>query len=94
MARLIRDWLLRQLNSRDVLDGVSVTIRLAVAELGPAKVAQELRRMTKQLDRTGNVTGWNFPRTVAGLNARTEGQPEHLADIEREKRSEFRKIIA
>ena len=62
MARAIRNWLLRQLNSKDVLDGVTVTVKLAVEEIGAKTVASELRRIAKQLEKTGKVPGWRFPQ--------------------------------
>jgi len=64
MARAIRNWLLRQLNSKNVLDGVTVTVKVAVEELGAKNVATELRRITKQLEKTGRVQGWKFPQRV------------------------------
>ena len=62
MARAIRNWLLRQLNSKNVLDGVTVTVKVAVEELGATTVASELRRIAKHLEKTGNVPGWRFPK--------------------------------
>jgi hypothetical protein len=62
VARAIRNWLLRQLNSKNVLDGVTVTVKLAVEELGAKAVAGELRRISKHLEKTGNVPGWRFPK--------------------------------
>jgi len=62
VARAIRNWLLRQLNSKNVLDGVTVTVKLAVEELGAKSVASELRRIAKHLEKTGNVPGWRFPK--------------------------------
>lgn len=41
----MRDWLLRQMHARDAMDGVVLVVRLAVHELGPKKVARELRRL-------------------------------------------------
>ena len=64
MARAIRNWLLRQLNSRNVMDGVTLTTKLAVEELGAKTVAGELRRVAKHLEKTGNVPGWKFPQPV------------------------------
>jgi hypothetical protein len=56
----IRDWLLKQMNARDSLDGVTVTVKLAVTEFGPKRVARELRSMAASLDRRGMLPGWNF----------------------------------
>jgi hypothetical protein len=60
----IRDWLLKQMNARDSLDGVSVTVKLAVTEFGPKRVARELRSMAASLDRRGMLPGWNFDRNA------------------------------
>ena len=65
MARAIRNWLLRQLNSKNVLDGVTVIIKVAVEELGARTVASELRRIAKHLEKTGNVPGWRFPKRTS-----------------------------
>jgi len=64
LARAIRNWLLRQLNSKNVLDGVTVTVKVAVEELGARTVASELRRIAKHLEKTGNVPGWRFPKRI------------------------------
>jgi len=62
LERAIRNWLLRQLNSKNVLDGVTVTVKVAVEELGARTVASELRRIAKHLEKTGNMPGWRFPK--------------------------------
>ena len=72
MARAIRNWLLRQLNSKDVLDGVTVTVKVAVEELGSKTVAAELRRIAKQLESTGNVKGWRFPQPLREIAPREQ----------------------
>jgi hypothetical protein len=51
-----------KLNSKNVLDGVTVTVKVAVEELGARTVACELRRIAKHLEKTGNVPGWRFPK--------------------------------
>ena len=67
MALSIKHWLLRQLNANDSLDGVAVTVKLAVAEYGPKAVARELRKFADNLERTGEVPGWKFPAPAARL---------------------------
>ena len=57
----INHWLLRQLKARDSLDGVAVTVKVAVSEFGTKTVAKELRRLADYLERNGHVPGWNFP---------------------------------
>jgi len=61
VALSIKHWLLRQLNANDSLDGVAVTVKLAVTEYGPKPVARELRKFADLLERTGEVPGWKFP---------------------------------
>jgi hypothetical protein len=56
----IRDWLLKQMNARDTLDGVVVTVKLAVTEFGSKRVAQELHVLAEYLERTGRLPGWDF----------------------------------
>jgi hypothetical protein len=56
----IRDWLLKQMNARDTLDGVVVTVKLAVKEFGSKRVARELHTLAEYLDRTGRLPGWDF----------------------------------
>ncbi|MGE5204745.1 MAG: hypothetical protein ACM3PW_03955, partial [Chlamydiota bacterium] len=63
----IKHWLLRQLNANDSLDGVAVTVKLAVAEYGPKPVARELRKFADSLERTGEVPGWKFPASSSRL---------------------------
>ena len=67
MALSIKHWLLRQLNANDSLDGVAVTVKLAVAEYGPKAVARELRKFADNLERNGQVPGWKFPAPVTRL---------------------------
>jgi hypothetical protein len=55
-------WLLQQLNARDSLDAVAITVKLAVREMGSERVAEELRGLAEYLEDTGDVPGWNFPR--------------------------------
>jgi hypothetical protein len=59
----IRDWLLKQMNARDSLDGVTVTVKLAVCEFGPKRVARELRAMANKLEDRGSLPGWKFDRS-------------------------------
>ncbi len=63
MRLAIRDWLLKQMNARDSLDGVTVTVKLAVCEFGPKRVARELRAMANKLEVRGSLPGWNFDGT-------------------------------
>jgi hypothetical protein len=56
----IRNWLLKQMNARDSLDGVTVTVKLAVCEFGAKRVARELRSMAAKLEMRGTLPGWNF----------------------------------
>ena len=60
-----KNWLLRQLNANDALDGIDVTVKFAVTELGSKTVVRELRRLADYLERTGEVPGWKFPATSA-----------------------------
>ncbi|MGZ4813108.1 MAG: hypothetical protein ACXVZI_10100 [Terriglobales bacterium] len=64
MRLAIRDWLLKQMNARDSLDGITVTVKLSVTEFGPKRVARELRSMAASLDRRGMLPGWNFDGTT------------------------------
>ncbi|HZU43157.1 MAG TPA: hypothetical protein VE994_10825 [Terriglobales bacterium] len=57
----VTKWLLEQLNARDTLDAVAITVKLAVQEMGSERVAEELRGLADYLDDKGNVPGWNFP---------------------------------
>ena len=57
MALQIRNWLLKQMNARDSMDGVIVTVKVAVAEFGPKPVARTLRRLADSLERTGALPG-------------------------------------
>ncbi|HJT01672.1 MAG TPA: hypothetical protein VJ756_21440 [Terriglobales bacterium] len=74
MALSIKHWLLRQLNANDSLDGVAVTVKLAVTEYGPKPVARELRKFADSLERTGEVPGWKFPAPTPRLK-RSRNQP-------------------
>ncbi len=51
----LMDWIWKQLNARDALDGMAVVIGAAVQELGAKRVAQELRRLADYLERTGST---------------------------------------
>jgi hypothetical protein len=62
MPPRIRDWILKQMNARDAMDGVAVVVKLAVQEFGPKKVASELRRLAARLEHYGDLPGWKFPR--------------------------------
>jgi len=71
----IRDWLLKQMNARDSLDGVTVTVKLAVCEFGPKRVARELRAMANKLEDRGSLPGWKFDGkdvTVTSSGRRSE----------------------
>lgn len=58
----LSQWLLQQLNARDSLDAVAITVKMAVSEMGSVRVAEELRGLAEYLEDTGDVPGWNFPR--------------------------------
>ncbi|MGZ4818437.1 MAG: hypothetical protein ACXVZJ_07420 [Terriglobales bacterium] len=60
MRLAIRNWLLKQMNARDSLDGVTVTVKLAVCEFGAKRVARELRSMATKLEGRGTLPGWSF----------------------------------
>jgi len=60
----LRNWLLKQMNARDSLDGVSVTVKLAVTQFGTKRVAHELRSWAAYLERAGTVPGWRFPTST------------------------------
>jgi hypothetical protein len=62
MAPKIRDWILKQMDARDAMDGVAVVVKLAVQEFGPKKVASALRRLAARLEYYGDLPGWKFPR--------------------------------
>jgi hypothetical protein len=62
MKVAIRRWLLKQLNTKDTLDAVALTVRLAVSDKGNKRVAKELRQMADSLEKTGNIQGWSFPK--------------------------------
>jgi len=65
------------------MDGVTVTIKVAVEELGARTVACELRRIAKHLEKTGNVPGWRFPKRT-----REESVPEPEIQKKPEARSQ------
>jgi hypothetical protein len=60
----LRNWLLKQMNARDTLDGVALTVKLAVTEFGTKRVARELRSWAEYLEQKGNVPGWHFPSSA------------------------------
>jgi hypothetical protein len=64
MVMKIHSWLLKQLYADDALDAVAVTVKLAVAEFGCKRVAEELRRIAMSLERSGNVQGLSFPKSA------------------------------
>jgi hypothetical protein len=64
MKVAIRRWLLKQLNTRDTLDAVVLTVKLAVSEKGNKKVVRELRQMADSLEKTGSIQGWSFPKSA------------------------------
>ncbi len=66
----IRDWLLEQMNARDSLDAVAVTVKLAMAEFGPRRVARELRSMASRLELQGKLPGWKFPQEMPAKSDR------------------------
>ncbi len=61
MAPKFRDWLLQQMHARNAMDGVVLVVKLAVRDLGPKKVARELRRLAARLEQYGDLPGWKFP---------------------------------
>jgi hypothetical protein len=60
----LRNWLLKQMHARDTLDGVALTVKLAVTQFGTKRVAQELRSWAEYLERKGTVPGWHFPSSA------------------------------
>lgn len=48
------------MNARDSLDGVTMTVKLAVCEFGAKRVARELRSMAANLECRGMLPGWKF----------------------------------
>ncbi len=48
------------MKARDSLDGVTVTVKLAVCEFGPKRVARELRSMAELLECRGRLPGLKF----------------------------------
>jgi hypothetical protein len=68
----LMNWIWRQLNARDALDGMAVVIGAAVEDLGAKRVAQELRRLADYLERTGSTAAAraNFAagRTAQAVN--------------------------
>ncbi len=48
------------MKARDSLDGVTVTVKLAVCEFGPKRVARELRSMAEWLEHRGTLPGLKF----------------------------------
>jgi len=75
----LKHWLLRQLNARDSLDGVAVTVKVAVTEFGTKTVARELRSLADYLERNGNIPGWNFPAAQSTrLRSRTRASSKLL----------------
>ncbi len=54
------------MNARDSLDGVTVTVKLAVCEFGPKRVARELRSMADLLECRGTLPGLKFDRMEPG----------------------------
>ena len=60
----LRHWLLKQMNARDTLDGVALTVKLAVTEFGTKRVARELRSWAEYLEKARTVPGWHFPPSV------------------------------
>lgn len=48
------------MNARDSLDGVIVTVKLAVCEFGAKRVARELRSMASVLECRGALPGLKF----------------------------------
>ena len=48
------------MNARDSLDGLTVTVKLAVTEFGAKRVARELRSMAASLECRGGLPGLNF----------------------------------
>jgi hypothetical protein len=60
----IRRWLLKQLNTNDTFDALALVVKITVTDKGKTKVARELRRMADSLESTGDIRGWNFPKSA------------------------------
>lgn len=73
MRLAIRNWLLKQMNARDSLDGVTVTVKLAVCEFGPKRVARELRSMAEKLEGRGKLPGWKFDEMIETVDPGRRG---------------------
>ena len=54
------------MKARDSLDGVTVTVKLAVCEFGAKRVARELRFMAEWLEHRGTLPGLNFDGISGG----------------------------
>lgn len=70
MPDAIREWLLQQLHANNTLEGVAVVVKVAVSEFGSKPVAQELRKIARHLERTGEMPGWKFPVEAAKTRTR------------------------
>ncbi len=57
------------MNARDSLDGVTVTVKLAVSEFGAKRVARELRSMAAKLEGRGMLPGLNFENELTGAGS-------------------------
>jgi len=64
MGVAIRSWFLKQLHTKDTLDALAVSVKIAVSDKGRKKVAKELRLMADCLDKAGSVRGWSIPKTA------------------------------
>ncbi len=64
MIRTVRSWLLKQMNADDTLDALALIVKMAVAEFGRKRIAQELRHMAASLERGGKLQGWTFPKSA------------------------------
>ncbi len=61
------------MNARDSLDGVTVTVKLAVCEFGPKRVARELRSMAELLECRGTLPGLKFDGMETGAKQNRRG---------------------
>jgi hypothetical protein len=59
------------MNARDSLDGVVLTVKLAITEFGAKRVARELRSMADLLEYRGALPGWNFNSGDMGTAAKS-----------------------
>lgn len=59
------------MNARDSLDGVVVTVKLAITEFGAKRVARELRSMADLLEYRGTLPGLTFNSEEANATGKS-----------------------